>query len=110
MVQPFTDLFQQRYGSVTDVQQEEKGNWISLFISLPICITAGWLLGKFVVAKGWVTGFWSTLFFYMVSFFSGMFLYAFIRTIVLIVMGVGKKAPEQPKKNGKVVDVEATVK
>mgnify|MGYP000885747551 CR=1 FL=1 len=112
LLQPFTDLFVPRYAPLKEAIKEEEANWISMFISLPICLGFGWLLGKFVLAKGWITGFWSTLFFYTVSFFSGMFIYAFIRTLVLIVMGVDKKAPEQPKpkKNGKVVDAEATVK
>ena len=69
-----------------------------------------WMVaGKVAVAKGLVTGVWTTLCLYAVSFFSGMFIYAFIRTIVLLIMGVGK-APKQPKKNGKILDVEATVK
>lgn len=110
LLQPFTDLFGPRFVTLNEAAKEEKGNWISLFISLPVCFTFGWWLGKVAIAKGLVTGFWSTLFFYTFSFFSGMFIYAFIRTLVLIVMGVDKKAPEQPKKNGKVVDAEATVK
>lgn len=109
LLQPFTDLFVPRYAPLKEAIKEEEANWISMFISLPICLGFGWLLGKFVLAKGWITGFWSTLFFYAVSFFSGMFIYAFIRTIVLLIMGVGK-APKQPKKNGKILDVEATVK
>lgn len=106
LFQPLFDLFEPRYVTVDEYQKEEKGDWISLLMALPICFTFGWFLGKLALAKGWVTGFWSTLLFYVVSFFSGMFIYAFIRTIVLIVMGVGKKAPEQPKKNGKILDAE----